>query len=313
MAVNLTYRETKAATHFVICVIIAISCAFFFPGVSCAENRAATVSVSAQATYAPYTSSILRKDLFAQTLAVAYSPREDHGYAASIRSASLALNNTWGTIDELSAGVSGHKVFRYGSAGYFGGAAALTFVSSDDANSDNMAVPYATVMFQTPLAGWYFDAGYSQAAYQDTTARQTTATFGAALFDYWVWSRTRIYSIALSEAVQGEDSVISAEEKITWYAVPGRLALSLYLLVGQRIHAYDPDLGIVYTLPDLQTFGAGASAWYDVTQRLRLYADLTYEAYDVTLRLYEPSTASFVNTPDSYSVVYGTLGARMTF
>ena len=190
---------------------------------------------------------------------------------------------------------------KRGNSSFFGGTVSLLSVQSDDSNSDNTLIPYLSLIYKSPDFRTYIDLGYAHTGYNDTTANQITLTGGFSIFKDWVWSHARVYHIDLSETVQRKNNTFAFEERLIYYVLPGKANLSLYGMVGQRIYAYDPDLHASYNLSDIQSGSAGVSANYNLSKRVSLYGDATYELYNNNDRA------------DRYNVIYSTAGASVTF
>jgi hypothetical protein len=72
-------------------------------------------------------------------------------------------------------------------------------------------------------------------------------------------------------------------------------------MAGERVYGYDPDLGLAYSLPDIQKLSAGLTANWQLTPTLSLFGDVSYGTY-------EKRTIN-----NSYSATYGTVGLTYKF
>lgn len=266
-----------AQYRFVLAIVISVVVSMTVPALA-AESEG-PFTVTGQFTYGSYSGSVERKSITSETLNVAYNPAPDLGLSLNLNHSDLLRKAPLDNIATTNVGATAFKFFRIENAGSLGGRISATYVSSDDRNSDNTLIPYVSLMYKTADSGKYVDIGYANSSYNDTTVNQYTLTGGIELFDWWTWSQTRLYFIDLSRDVQGKGSTFAVEERFTYYAIPKKLSFTLYGLIGQRIFAYDPDLGIVYNLSDVQKGSAGLTALYNFTKDLTAYADVTYEAY----------------------------------
>lgn len=265
-----------------------------------AADAAAPFSVLGQVTYGSYGGSVERKSITSETGSFSYNPSSDFGATINANHNDLIRKEGLDNIGTTSGGATLFKFFDAGP-GLLGGRATAVYVSSDDRNSDHTLIPYVSLMFKTRDQKVYFDVGYANSGYRDATVNQYTATAGFSLFKDWLYSQTRVYYIDLSRNVEGRGNAFSVEERLSYYAVPKKLTLSLYGLLGRRIFAYDPDLGIVYNLPDYQHGSVGFTASYNITPTLVAFGDVTYEAYRNN------------DISNSYHATYGTVGLKYGF
>jgi hypothetical protein len=208
---------------------------------------------------------------------------------------------TLGNLSGVDTAVSLYGREKLGTAGYVGGTAALTYLTSDDSNTSRKFLPYGAISCLTPDGGQYLDFGFAHSEYTDINVNQYSATFGMALFDRYLWSQTRLYYNNLSSAVQGKGHTLAVEEQLTWFALPGKVSLTLSGRFGQSIYGYNPDSGIAYTMPDIQKDSGGLTASWNITPSLRMLGDVAYERYE----------KSSIN--NSYSATYSTLGLAYKF
>ncbi len=258
-------------------------------------------SVTGQFTYGSYSGSVERKSITSETLNAAYNPAPDFGANINLYHSDLDRKSPLDNEATTNFGATVFKFLQLGNRGSIGGRFSGTYVTSDDKNSDDTFIPYFSIMYKTPDSSKYVDIGYANSSYRDTTVNQYTLTGGIALFNWWTWSQTRIYFIDLSKDLQGKGSTFAVEERFTYYAIPKKLTLTGYVLLGQRIFAYDPDLGLVYNLGDVQKGSGGVTASYNFTKQINAYADVTYEAYK----------NETIN--DRYDAIYWTVGVRYKF
>ncbi len=275
-----------------------------------AEEAPIAFSVSGQATYGQYSASTQRDAITSETINLSWAPSYEAGIGLNLHYADLDRKAPLANIKSTSSSLSLFWVPRLASSHYLGGSATLTYLDvvnnedltdDRDKNADHALVPFLSLIYKTPDVSRSLDIGFAYADYKDTDVRQYTVTAGTFLFNYWVWSQTRLYYIDLSNPVQGEGQTAAFEERLTYFAIPQKLSLTLYALLGERIYAYDPDLGIAYTLPDIQKGSGGLSASYNITPRLSLVGDVTYEAYKNAV------------IDDEFAVLYETVGLRYTF
>lgn len=258
------------------------------------------ISIETHGTYGSYAASDERKNYSAEVVAIDYAT-EVFGASAAVRNWNLSRITALGDLDGTDTNVLLYARKKVGNEGYWGVTAAATYLSNNDNNTDQTLVPYGAIAYKTPEGGNYFDVGYASMGFSDTTASQFTATWGTALFNRYVWAQTRLYYNNLSDNVQGEGETLALEERVTWYVVPHTFSLTLSGLVGQRIYGYDPDLRIVYSLPDILRGSVGLTATWEITPSLNLFADASYETYE----------KQSIN--DNYSATYGTVGLKYKF
>jgi hypothetical protein len=265
-----------------------------------AAEKPAPLSLTAQTTYGFYGGSEERKSLLAEAVSLSY---EGESVGVSVNGRNWKLTRT-GTLTNLSGFDTNASLYlreKTAADGTFGVIGAATYLTSDDSTTNQKIVPFGAVTWKSANGGHYLDIGYASMDYRDVAARQYSATYGVSLFDQYVWSQTRLYYNNLSQSVQGKDSAVSVEERLTWYAIPSTLSLTLYALAGQRIYGYDPDLRIVYTLPDIQKVSGGLTANVDISPTFSLFGDVTYETYEKK------------SISNSYSATYSTLGLTFKF
>lgn len=265
-----------------------------------ATEQSGPLSVETHATYGSYAASDERKSYSAEVVAIDYVT-EVLGASAAVRDWDLSRTNSLGDLDGTDMNVLLYARKKVGNEGYWGVAAAATYLSNNDNNTDQTLVPYGAISYKTPEGGNYFDVGYASMGFSDTTTNQYTATWGVALFNRYVWAQTRLYYNDLSKKVQGVNNTLALEERVTWYVVPHKFSLALSGLIGQRIYGYDPDLRIVYSLPDILRDSVGLTATWEITPSLNLFADASHETYE----------KQSIN--DHYSATYGTVGLKYTF
>lgn len=262
------------------------------------ENKE-SVSVSGYVTQGTYSDSVYRRSIKSQTMSIFYAPAPDYGLTLNVARSKVYYNPPLAPIEGTNTGISFFKYFDTGTSGYLGGKISATTIKSDDTNSDGALVYYMSVMRKPHGEDAYYDLGFSYANYKDTSASQLTLTGGMALFNWWAWSQTRIYVITQSKKIK---ETVAIEERFTYYAVPKKLTLTFYGILGQRVYAYDPDLGAVYNLPDTQRGSTGGvSVTLSPIKSLSLIGDITYETYE----------NEGIN--NSYTVKYTTLGLQYTF
>lgn len=266
-----------------------------------ADKKESPISVLSHVTYGDYSGSAQRERIISETLNISYIPSPNYGLSFNVYNSKLDRKSPLEDIDTTIPSLSYFMFFKLNTDDCLGGRISVLNVQSDDKNSDGTTIPYLSFIYKTPDAAKYIDMGYTHMDYDDAAARQVTLTGGIALFNQWVWSQTRLYYIDLSKKVQDKSSTFAVEERLTYYAIPKKLTLTLYGLLGQRIYAYDPDLGIAYGLPDIQKGSVGLTIAYNFTKALSIYGDVTYEKYK----------NKTIN--DNYNVIYETLGLKYSF
>jgi hypothetical protein len=268
--------------------------------VSAAEELSAPLSVAVQTTYGFYSGSDERKSLLAEAVSAVYAT-EEFGASVAARNWKLTRVSTLGNLSGLDTNVSLYGREKLGTAGYVGGTVALNYLTSDDSNTNRKFVPYGAISCLTPDGGQYVDFGFAHSEYADTNVNQYSATFGISFFDRYLWSQARLYYNNLSSTVQGKGHTFAMEEQLTWFALPGKVSLTLSGRIGQSIYGYNQDSGIAYTMPDIQKESGGLTATWNITPSLRMLGDVVYERY-------EKSSIS-----NSYGATYSTLGLAYKF
>lgn len=266
----------------------------------CSAEQVAPISVTAQTTYGSYSGSDERKSLLSESVTAGYET-EEFSAAVNVRNWKLSRSGTLGSLNGIDTNLSLAVREKIAPGGYVGTNLALTYLTGNDSNSDQKVVPYGAISYLTPDGGQYFDAGFAYMGYDDTSVNQYTAAYGVALFDRYVWWQTRLTHNRLTTEVQGKKSTTAVEERLTWYAVPSVFSLTLYGMAGERVYGYDPDLGIAYSLPDIQKMSAGLTAAWQMTPSLSLVGDVTHGTF-------EKKTIN-----NSYSATYGTVGLTFKF
>jgi hypothetical protein len=280
--------------------IISLSLLCSTPQLSAAAELSVPLTVAGQTTYGFYSGSDERKSLLAEAVSVGYAT-DVFGAAVAARNWKLTRVSTLGNLSGVDTAVSLYGREKLGTAGYVGGTVALNYLTSDDSNTNRKFVPYGAISCLTPDGGQYVDFGFAHSEYTDTNVNQYSATFGMALFDSYLWSQTRLYYNNLSSTVQGKGHTLAVEEQLTWFALPGKVSLTLSGRIGQSIYVYNPDSGIAYTMPDIQKESGGLTASWNITPSLRMLSDVAYERYE----------KSSIN--NSYSATYSTLGLAYKF
>jgi hypothetical protein len=266
----------------------------------CSAEQETPISVTAQTTYGSYNGSDERKSLLSESVTAGYAT-EAFGATVNVRNWKLFRTGALDTLNGIDTNLSLYVREKTATNGYVGTNLALTYLTGNDSNTDQKLVPYGATSYLTPDGGQYFDAGFAYMGYDDTAVQQYTATYGVALFDRAVWSQTRLTHNRLSTEVQGKKSTTAVEERLTWYAAPSLFSLTLSGMAGERVYGYDPDLGLAYSLPDIQKLSAGLTANWQLTPSLSLFGDVSHGTY-------EKRTIN-----NSYSATYGTVGLTYKF
>ena len=266
----------------------------------CSAEQVAPLSVIAQTTYGSYSGSDERKSLLSESVTAGYAT-EGFGAAVNVRNWKISRTETFGNLNGIDTNLSLYVREKNAADGYVGTNLALTYLTGNDSNTDKKILPYGAISCLTQDGGQYFDVAFAYMGYDDTSVQQYTATYGVALFDRYVWSQTRLIHNRLSTEVQGRKSTTAVEERLTWYALPSVFSLTLSGMAGERVYGYDPDLGIAYSLPDIQKLSAGLTAAWQITPSLSLFGDVSHGTY-------EKRTIN-----NSYGATYGTVGLTLKF
>ncbi|MBI4826677.1 MAG: hypothetical protein HY807_09725 [Nitrospirae bacterium] len=266
-----------------------------------AEEKGEAISVFGHITYGSYSGSAERDDIISETLNLSYIPAPEYGASLKINNSNLNRKSPLGDINGTNVGLTYFLMPKRADGSAIGGKVSILHISSDDINSDNTFIPYVSAIYNSADLRKHLDLGYARTEYTDTRADQFTITGGVSLFNDWIWSQTRLFYIDLSEKVQDKENAFAVEERLTYYAIPKQLSISLYGMLGQRIFAYDPDLNTAYNLSDVQNGSAGVSVNYNLSKAVSVYGDVTYEAYKNNY------------IADRYNITYGTAGGRINF
>ena len=271
-------------------------------GTGFCRAASADINLSGNITFGDYQSSIERDSILTERLNLSFIPDSTSGVTVHFENVSLEKNAGFADIDQNQYGISGYKALLVDAVnGYIGGRLDLQYLDSDDALTDNTLIPYGAVTYMSRDLGLYLDLGYSHSNYDLPDLDQYTATVGLSLFGGKSWSQTRLYFIDPDEQVQKQDETFAVEERLSYYAVPDTLTMTLYGMLGERIFAYDPEIYAVYNLADVQKGSLGGSISYQLTPSLNILGDITWEAY------------TNYELDDDYAVVYGTAMLTMTF
>ncbi len=266
-----------------------------------AEEAVSPLSLSTSATYGDYSGSVQREKIISESLALSYTPTLSGGFNLSLKHSSLTRKLSLPTIEGIDTNLSYYHFFTDSSGNYIGAKTAVHHISSDDTNSNGATIPHLSLSYKPANLLSAFEIGYTHTPYSDTTAKQITLMGATSLFNQWVWSQTRVYYTNLSAPVQSKNHTIAVEERLSYYAIPRELTLSLYALFGERIYTYDVDLGAAYNLPDIQKGTLGLSLNYRLAGEISIFADFTQEKYDN------------VFIPNQYRVGYWTAGVSTQF
>jgi len=282
-------------------IVFTLIPALFFGGTAC-WAASPDVYLSGSVTYGDYMKSIERDYILTERVNLSVIPDLTSGLTFHFENVKLSKNAGYEDINQNQYGISGYKAVPVEAVnGYLGGRLDVQYLNSDDALTDNTAIPYVAFTYKSNDGGLYLDLGYAHSAYNHPDVNQYTATVGASLLNGKSWSQTRFYVIDLNETTQGQNTTYAVEERLSYYVVPDKLTLSLYGLLGERIFAYDPDIYEVYNLADVQKGSLGGTVSYQLTPALKVLGDLTWEAYknhDIN---------------DDYSVLYGTVMLSMKY
>ncbi|MCX6180143.1 MAG: hypothetical protein NT163_12425 [Chlorobiales bacterium] len=271
------------------------------PVVHAAEQPSA-ISLYGQATYGAYSNSVERSKYTSSMFALTYQKPDNYSASLYIMNSTLYWKHSLGSIHTVAPEIGLTKWISVSPEDLMGIRVAVTPITSDDSNADRMIVPYMSIMGKSRDGSAYVDLGYAYSNYIDTTVNQITASYGFSLFNSQLWLRTRLYYLDLgNQPVEGMNNTTAIEQKLTWYAIPQKLSLTFSGLIGRRVHGYDPDSGIVYTLPDTQHGSGGVTIGYSINPALHLYGEVDYESY---------SKQSISN---NYGVTYGTVGLNYYF
>ncbi len=259
------------------------------------------ISLSTSGTYGRYSESQQRDKIISESLSLSYTAPLIAGLNLSVKRSSLTRKSPLAAIDGINTDLSYYELYTRPSGSYIGGKAALHHISSDDDNSDGTTIPHLSISYKPASLLSAFELGLTHTPYKDATAQQVSAMYAMALFDQYVWSQTRVTYIILSNPIQTKNNTTAVEERLSYYVVPDEITLSFYALFGERIYAYDVDLGTAYNLPDIQKGSLGVSLNYKLEDEMSLFVDLTQEQY------YN------VDIGDGYLARYFTVGGAIQF
>ena len=299
-AQRITRKKTQMNSALGRVALLAL-CLVSAPVVLTAEEPA-VISLSTQITLGSYNNSAERSGYISEILALTYQRPDDCSVTVTIKDSTLNWKQSPGGIHTVEPGIGLTRWITISPEDLIGITVAATRSTGDDSNSDQMIVPYVSIMGKRRDGSASVDLGYARSNYTDTTVNQVTASYGFSFFDSRFWSRTRLYYLDLGDRpVEGMNNSTAIEQKLTWYAIPQKLSLTFSVLAGRRIHGYDPDIAAVYTVPDIQYGSGGVTIGYSVSPALHLYGDASYESYR------KPSITN------NYSVTYGTVGLMYVF
>jgi hypothetical protein len=266
-----------------------------------AQQAASPLSLSVGGTYGLYSESQQRDKIISESVSISYTPILSAGLSLALKHSTLTRKPPLDEIGGISTDLSYYEFLTLTRGDYLGSKLGLHYISSDDLNSDGTIIPYLSVSFKPANLLSAFELGYTRTPYNDTTAEQVTLMGATSLFDQWVWLQTKAYYIILPNDIQGKQYTLAVEERLSYYVVPSKLTLSLYALLGERIYAYDIDLGTAYNLSDIQKGSLGLSLNYNLKDKINIFTDFTHEQYFNT------------TIGDGYLVRYFTIGASAKF
>jgi hypothetical protein len=265
-----------------------------------AEEKSDEFFISGQGTYGSYSNSKYRYYLYSERLTLSYA-KGDGEFGAGLTAADshIFMNLSKPKIDGIDVGGTLFLTPKISGGNYIGGKISLLRIQSSDKNSNDSYIPYVSFIFKPEDLSHYFDVGYARTTFMDTTANQFTLTGGIALFDYWVWSSTRLYLINLSQMISNKDKVFAVEERFTYFVVPQKFNITLNAMLGQKIYAYNPDSNSSYNLSDIHNGSIGISANYNISERFIVFADISSEFYKFV---------EYGKSDNDYYIVYYTGG-----
>lgn len=260
-----------------------------------AEEEASKVSVTGQTTFGSFSSSSDKSSLTTETININYTPSVETSLNLSVANSKIRNKPPDGYTDQITTWLAFSQAFKLKDGGSLGGKWSLLHIRTNDSMSDKILIPAAVVFYKTDDFRGYADAGYAYTPRKDgVSINQLTFTGGVSLFNDRLWSSTRLFLIGISRNVQNRDRTFAVEQKFTYYAIPKRLALTFYGLIGERFYAYEPDTGSTYGPFDIQTGSVGLTASYDISKSLSVFGDVTKENYlkEVPRRLRHNATYS---------------------
>jgi hypothetical protein len=267
-----------------------------------AEEKSGQISIYGQATYGSYINSVERSEYISRIAALTYQKADEYSASLSVMDSDLHWKHSLGDIHTTAPAIGLTRWISLSPENLIGVRLAATYITSDDSNADEMIVPYMSIMGKSRDGSKYVDVGYAHSNYGDATINQFTGSYGFSLLDSRLWLRTRVYYLDLgNEPVEGINNSFAVEEKLIWHAVPQKLSVAFSGLAGSRVHGYDPDSNVVYTLPDIQRGSGSISIGYSISSSLHLYGDACYESYR------KPSI------DNDYGAIYGTVGLTYKF
>ena len=269
-------ERIKAAlgTGAILIIHLASSCS-----VQAAEDTG-SLWLSGQVTGGVYSNSIERSGYSNRMLDLTYNKTDDYSASLSVMYSTLNWKHSPESIDTVAPGIRLTKWIAVSPQKLLGIKMAVTGIDSNDSNVDNRIVPYLSIMGKSKDGSNYVDLGYAYSDFTDSTINQFTASYGFSLYNSRLWLRTRLYYLDMgNRPVNGTKNTTAIEQKVTWYAIPEKLSLTLSGLAGRRIYGYDPDTSIVYTVPDILRGSGGITISYAINPHFRIYSDVSYESY----------------------------------
>ena len=267
-----------------------------------AQESDYSFSVYTDLTYGRYVDSKQRSSIISESIALAYRPSLSGGLGLVFHRSNVSQKKR-PNITGLNTNLSYDHFFINGTGNYIRGKGVLHRISNDDpnSNSNGAIIPHLSLSYHPEDLLSVFEIGFARSPYLDTTAQQISLMGALALFDDEIWSQTRVYVIDLSNPVQRKRQTLAFEERLYYYVIPDELTLSLYALFGERIYAYDIDLGTAYNVPDTQKGSFGLSLHYTLEDVMSIFTDFTQEQY------------FNVDIGDAYLVRYITFGVSTQF
>ncbi len=269
--------------------------------VSHGEMQSSAMTVSTQTTHGAYTGSMERQGYASTLLSASFQGNPYFGIGLIARNARLYRQEGLNDIKQSDYGISLHTMKTLGMGGYLGLWGGVFSIRSDDEDSNKMLIPYAALSARVPGSSMYLDVGWAQSDYSSVRVLQLFATMGFEFFHPSLFARTRIYQIAMNTKVAGREKTLAVEHKLIWYGKPDQWTVTMAGLWGCRVHAFDPDIQVAYTLPDLQKGSGSLTFVHHFRPNLDIFADAAWEAYS------KPSIGN------DYSIFYGTFGLKYTF
>ena len=139
---------------------------------------------------------------------------------------------------------------------------------------------YLSLSWFSPAGRYYADLNLHYFPNDLADKAEVSATWGMALFNYYVWAQASGHFSFYEQPVQNIKWGWSVHPELTWYPVPRKLTLTAYGIFGEQVLSYNPSTLVLYTTDVMLTVNLGLTAYYQLGKHLKPYADVQYERYD---------------------------------